>query len=231
MNFGRAFTYVFEDPDWIKKVGIAALVILIPIVGAIILLGWGLELTRRVIQGDAYPLPDWTDFGGFVAQGFKAFVVALAYTLPVILIVICGQAISFGLIGAAGGAMDSNNSDMMGTVLMLAMSCIYCFAFIFGILAGLMIPPAMGTLAATNDLGAAFRFGEVLGMLRSAIGPYVLTLVLVGLTSMILTPIGSLACGFGALATAAYTNAVSAHLYGQAYTVAKAAQANSPVSM
>ncbi len=40
MEFGKAFTYVFEDKDWLKKIGIAALVSLIPLIGQLIVMGW-----------------------------------------------------------------------------------------------------------------------------------------------------------------------------------------------
>jgi hypothetical protein len=48
MNFGKAFTFVFDDPEWLRKVAINALIGLIPIVGQLYLLGWGLEVARRV---------------------------------------------------------------------------------------------------------------------------------------------------------------------------------------
>lgn len=218
MEFGRAFTYAFEDSEWIKKIGIAALVILIPIVGGIILMGWMLEITRRVIINDPQPLPDWSDFGGFLSKGFKAFVVTLAYTLPVILIVICGQTVTL----ASAAALSDSNPDAANTVALVAGLCMGCFALIFGILAGLLIPPALGNLAATDELGAAFRFGEVFGLLRAAIGPYLMSIVAVFLAALVLSPIGGLICGIGALATSAYLQVVSGHLYGQAYKVAKA---------
>lgn len=217
MEFGRAFSYAFEDSEWIKKVGIAALVFLIPLVGPIILMGWSLEIIRRVILDDPLPLPDWSNFGGFVGKGFKALVVVLAYALPVILVVICGQAITFGSAAALG-----ENSDAAGTVALVAGICMGCFALIFGILAGLLIPPALGNLATTEEVGAAFRFGEVFGLLRSAIGPYLISIIIISLVSPILASIGSLVCGIGALAAVAYTQVITSHLYGQAYKIAKA---------
>ncbi len=33
MDFGLAFSYVFKDPDWFKKVAIPAVCSLIPVVG------------------------------------------------------------------------------------------------------------------------------------------------------------------------------------------------------
>jgi hypothetical protein len=226
MNFGRAFTFAFEDPDWIKKVGIAAVVILIPVVGSIVLMGWGLEITRRVINNDPQPLPDWSDFGSFLSKGFQAFVAVLVYILPILVIYGCGISVTVGITAAAG---NSDNADMMGGILTASMFCMYCFVFLFAILAGLVIPPALGNLAATGTLGAAFRFSEVFGLLRAAIGPYVLSVLAVIVASMVLSPLGSAICGIGVLATSAYLTVLSSHLYGQAYNVAKAAQSAAPV--
>jgi hypothetical protein len=217
MEFGRAFSYAFEDSEWIKKVGIAALVFLIPLLGLIILMGWSLEIIRRVSLDDPQPLPDWSNFGGFVGKGFKAFVVVLGYALPVILIVICGQAVTIG-----SAAALENNPETASTVALVASICTGCFALLFAILAGLLIPPALGNLAATEQVGAAFRFGEIFGLLRSAIGPYLISIIIISLVSPILASIGSLVCGIGALAAVAYTQVITGHLYGQAYKIAKA---------
>ena len=51
MDFARAFSYIFEDSDWLKKVGIAALVLLIPVLGVITVFGWSLTVTKRLIEG------------------------------------------------------------------------------------------------------------------------------------------------------------------------------------
>ena len=50
MDFGKAFTYVFEDEEWIKKILIGALLSLIPFVGWWFVGGWGLEITKNVIR-------------------------------------------------------------------------------------------------------------------------------------------------------------------------------------
>ena len=91
MDFGRAFSFVFDDEDWVKKVGIGGLLSLIPIIGIFVVLGWGLEITKRVIKGDAEVLPDWTDFGGYLTKGFLVFLIAFVYTLPVLLIQGCSS--------------------------------------------------------------------------------------------------------------------------------------------
>jgi len=41
MDFGKAFSFVFEDEDWIKKIGVGGLISLIPVIGVFLVLGWG----------------------------------------------------------------------------------------------------------------------------------------------------------------------------------------------
>jgi len=224
MDFGSAFSFAFQDQDWLKKVGIAALVFLIPVVGPIILMGWGLEITRRVINSDPVPLPGWDDFGSFLSKGFQMFVVTLAFMLPLILVISCGQGLTFGLVASTG---RSSNSDTMGSIAAVISLCMSCFAILLGLAAGFILPVAQGRLAATGELGAAFRFNELLALLRAAPGPYLMVILGVALASMVLSSVGTLICGVGLLFTSAYTTALSGHLAGQAYNAAQKARAGS----
>ncbi len=215
MEFGKAFSFPFEDQDWIKKIGIGALIMLIPLVGGFIVAGWGLEVTRRVIRREAQPLPDWTDFGKFLVDGLKVMVIGLVYALPIILFSICSQTpLIF---------MGNGGDDTIATIYSLVMVCFGCLVFIYALFLGLVMPAAVANFAATDQLGAAFRFGEVFGLVRAAPGPYVLVLLgsfLAGIIAML----GSIACGIGALLTAAYAMAINGHLQGQAYNAAMAAK-------
>jgi hypothetical protein len=225
MEFGRAFTYATQDPDWLKKVGIAAVILIIPILGAIVVLGWGLEITRRVINNDPVPLPDWSNFTDHLILGLKGFVVGLVFGLPA------------GLVNGCQGTINAliTNPDLLrnmdpDTVGMIASAggflalCCGCLGVLLGLATTFILPAAYGNMMAHNgELGAGFRFGEVFGLVRAAIGPYLLTLVgaiLVG----IIVPLGLIACIIGVLFTAAWGTTIMSHLYGQAYNAAKAAQ-------
>lgn len=220
MEFGRAFAFVFEDPDWMKKAGMAALIFLIPLVGPIIVAGWGLEITRRVINLDSQPLPGWDDFGGFLSKGFQVIVVGLGYFLPFILLISCGQLVTIGALAAVG---ENGDPGVIGGLVTVVSLCLTCLAILLALAAGLLSPAAIGNLAATGQMGAAFRFNEVIGLFRAAPGPYLLSMLCIWGVSMLLSPIGSLVCGIGVLATSVYISALSSHLYGQAYNVAKSA--------
>lgn len=224
MDFGRAFTFSFQDTDWLKKMGIAAVVFLIPVIGSIVLMGWGLEITRRVINNEPDMLPDWTDLSGFLQKGFQAFVVSLAYALPIILIVICGQTATIGI----ATAMGNSNSNAAGGIATIVGLCMTCFITILAIVAGFIIPAATGNLAASGELSAAFRFNEIFGMVRAAPGPYIMVILGIGLANIILAPLGSLVCGIGLLFAVAYTTTIGSHLTGQAYNAAKAALTAAP---
>lgn len=211
MQFGKAFTFVFEDPDWFKKVLIAALVGLIPIIGQFVLVGWALETTRRVIRRQPGGLPD-LDFGAQLGLGFQSFVIFLVYSIPAMIIYLPVFVIPF-VFG------ENTSSDLAATAVTLAMVCCTGLLALYGLLMMVMIPAAHGNFIAQGRLGAAFNFSQVFALLRAAPGAYLMVL-LGGLVAGFIAPLGSIACGIGVILTSAYAILISSHLYGQAYNAA-----------
>ncbi len=222
MEFGKAFSFAFEDPDWLKKLGIGALLMIIPIIGWLVVAGWGIEVTRRVIQHDPQPLPDWSDFGGYLVKGLQVFVIGFVYALPVILVNACQQGIT--VFGQQG---NSSSDQTMLTVLMVVGICFGCVSFIYSIFLGFVLPAALGSFAATGQMGAGFRFAEVFGLVRAAPVAYLLTL-LGGFIASLIASLGLIVCIIGVLFTAVYATTINAHLYGQAYNEATAARGLKP---
>lgn len=236
MNYGRAFSFIQEDPEWLKKVAIAMLIMLIPIVGQITVGGWSLELMRRVIKDEPEILPDWSEFSTYLMLGFKELVVGLVYALPALIFYGCGWGITIALVGVTGGAADSSGSGsdaagIMSGITALSYGCTYCVFILLIIVTTLLVPPASGLLAENGDLSAAFRFRDVTGLLRAAIGPFLISILIVLLIAPIASSIGSIACGIGSLFALSYMRLVSAHLFGQAYKIAKANQSGIATSM
>jgi hypothetical protein len=214
MEFGQAFTYVFKDPDWLKKVALTGLIGLIPIVGLFYILGWALEMARRVINNEPEVLPE-INFGAFMGKGFQAFIIALIYSIPAIIFSLPSQ-----LVGPIAVALqlDSNTLNIVITVVSV---CCGGLTLIYNILLGFMLPAALGNFAAKGQLGAGLRFGEVFGLVKAA--PVAYLLVLVGeIIVGIISPLGAIACIIGIIVTEAYGLAVMGHFIGQAYKVASA---------
>jgi len=212
MEFGKSFTYAFEDNDWIMKILLAAVIAFIPIVGPLALAGWGIEITKRVIQKDPEPLPGWSDFVNYLIKGLVTFLIIFVYMLPVILVQFCASSVLF-----AGSESGDYALEMIGGIVMLCFSCV---TFIYAVIMGLFVPAAIGNYAATGEVGAGFRFGEVYGLVQAAPVPYLMVLVGSFLAALIAF-IGSIACFIGVFFTIAYANTVISHLTGQAYNEAK----------
>ncbi|MBS1250071.1 MAG: hypothetical protein MAG431_01660 [Chloroflexi bacterium] len=210
MDFGQAFAFVFEDEEWLKKVGIAGLIFLIPIVGIFVVLGWSLEITRRVIGNHPEPLPDWADFMDYLVKGLQVFVIGFVYMLPVVVLQTCSSG-SLALLGSEDEAVI--------TALSIISICFGCITFLYGLAVGLIFPAAIGNFAAKDELKAAFNFGEVFGIARENIGVYALVL-LGSIVTGFIASLGAVACGIGIAFTSAYAYAVNGHLWGQAYNAA-----------
>ncbi len=213
MDFGKAFSFVFEDEDWLKKIGITGLIMLIPILGQLAVVGWTIEVTRRVIGNDPKPLPDWDDFMGYLVSGLQVLVIGFIYMLPVIVIQGCTAGL-IPLLGQSGG-----NDDTLMTVFSILTACLGCITLLYAIVVGLIMPAAIGNFAAKNELKAAFSFGEVFGMVRNNIGAYFMVF-LGSIVASFVGSLGTIACVIGVIFTYAYAYAIIGHLTGQAYNMA-----------
>jgi hypothetical protein len=218
MDFGKAFTFVFEDDDWIVKILLAAAilllgilfswVLLIPLILALLLLGgYSVEITRRVIQGDPNTLPEWDNWGDMFVDGLKVFVIGIVWGLPTIIVGMC-----FGFMIAVLGESAEGFTAFLSFLLS-------CFNIVWAIVMSITLPAAIGHFVANDDLSAAFRFGEVLGLVRDNFVTYLLTFIMSWVAGLI-GSLGALLCFVGWFVTIPYASFVTGHLYGQAYVEA-----------
>jgi hypothetical protein len=207
MDFGKAFSYVFEDEEWLKKIGLAGVITLIPIIGQFVIVGWGLEIVRRVIEDDPEPLPDFTEFGDFLVKGLLVFLVGFVFFLPVILVQGCNVAFI---------PLLERGDATVETAFGILTSCIVCLTVLYSIVMAFFLPAAVGNYAAKGELSAAFKFRELFQLVKKNFGPYLLV-VLGSWVAGLIASLGVIACVIGVLFTSAYSYAVTAHLIGQAY--------------
>jgi hypothetical protein len=214
MDIGKSFGFVFEDDQWVTKLLIAAGITLLgtilfflvipPILAAIVLNGYGLWIVRRVIRGESPVLPDWDDWGQLFVDGLMVAIIELVYALPIIAASVC--------LGTPLGIL-SENSDAAASVLGSALGC---FNLLWAIVMSFLLPAAIAFYAKAGDLGAAFRFGEILSWVRDNFATYLVTAVMAWVASLI-GGLGFLVCGVGWLLTIPYAEFVTSHLYGQAF--------------
>ena len=208
MDFGLAFSFPFKDEKWIEKIVIAAVISIIPIIGWFALLGWSIEIGRRVINGDKEVLADWSDFGGLLTLGFKAWVAALVFSIPLIIVWIP--------VGIFAGVVGSTDGDAAGTIISLVSFCMICLTFTYTIALLFALPASYGRLAATDGLAESLNFRELWTIVSNAPSAYLIVLLGYFVAGFIAS-LGSILCFVGIFLTTAYSLAVEGHLLGQAY--------------
>jgi len=212
MDFGLAFSYVFKDKDWFKKIVLPALCSLIPVVGQFVLSGWGLKATKNVIDGNKEnALPD-LEFGADLGRGFMAMVITFIYSLP--------AAILMGVAGGLVGFGANSGDDTLAILMYVVGGCLGLIGFLFALLVTFMGVVAIANYVAKGSFKAAFNFKEIFRLLKKAIGPWLLVILGQMLALGIIAPLGVIACVIGVFLTMAYGVAVYSHLLGQAYNKA-----------
>jgi hypothetical protein len=94
-----------------------------------------------------------------------------------------------------------------------------CLSLLWAIVMSLALPAAIAFWVANDDLSAAFRFGDVIGLVRDNFATYLITFLMSWVANFI-GELGSIVCGVGWLVTVPYALMVTGHLYGQAYSEA-----------
>lgn len=225
MDFGKSFTFMFEDPRWVQKFAIGILVglagmllspILIGFIPLIMLLGYTVDVVRNVIDDQPFPMPEWEDWGGFFVRGLKLTVSFFVWSLPIIVVMI-PLVIGAALAGAEGSGQSVSRS--FGILLTI---CAPCLMILWGLFEALISPAIYIRLATTGRLGATFEIGKLWALTRDNLGSVIIALLLTivaGLIAAVIGSLGLLLLVIGLLVTipaaALWQYLVQSHLFGQ----------------
>ncbi|MEL7636683.1 MAG: DUF4013 domain-containing protein [Anaerolineaceae bacterium] len=205
MNFGKAFTFIFDDERWFDKLIVPILVSLIPIVGMMAFTGYLLRTIKNVVQNEIDPLPDF-QFGDDLGRGFRFFLVGLVYSLPMMLVV--------GIMTIP--LMGLNNTDSVSPLGVIVLILGGLLLLAYGLVMMLIQPIAMANFAVKDTLASGFELGSFFKRLGNNFTAWLLVIAGMILASII-SPMGSIVFGIGAFITTAYSQLMVAHLSGQAY--------------
>jgi hypothetical protein len=203
MNFGKSFTYMFEDTNWVSKFLVGIVISMVPILN-IAWAGYGIGIMRNMARGMEKPLPSWDNLGEKFKDGLVIFIAGFLYALPALVVV-----------GIGVGAATAIGNDNIFTVVMVVVGCcalVYFLAFSF------LQPALLIHYARTNSFGALFQVGEVIKLATSNIGDYLMAWVtglLAGAVLSIISPVLALLCFVPLLLGIAWVMCVSYYAYGQ----------------
>jgi len=205
IDFGKAFTFIFDDERWFDKLIVPILVSLIPVVGGLAFTGYILRTIKNVIQNEANPLPEF-EFGEDLSRGFRLFLIGLVYFLPVMLIV--------GLALIPMLRLNSNESISALAVIFLVLALLLMIAY------GLFLMIVQPIMTANFAVKDTFASGFELGLFFKRLGNNLIVYAGVILASII-SPIGSILFFVGVALTTTYSQLMVAHLTGQAYAASE----------
>ncbi|MET0553306.1 MAG: DUF4013 domain-containing protein [Vicinamibacteria bacterium] len=172
VDFGRAFQFFFEDPEWQKKTLMGSLIVLLSLVlvGIPILVGYGMAVLRRTARGEARPLPEWDDYGKFFMDGLQVIGLYLLYFVAAMLIpgaVGCLAAI-------VGGAAGDNGGGVAGLGIMFA----YILMFLFILPLAVYFPAALMRMTMLERFSAGFEIRENIELIKRQPGNYFIALAI-----------------------------------------------------
>jgi hypothetical protein len=197
-----AFVWPARDPEWLTKILIIALTLLIPIVGAINGLGWMLATLDRMRAGEDKLAPANL---GYIGRGVRLFVVNLVYGLAIALV--AGLIYIPAVVVAANQSHGPANPAAVSLVIMLSL-----LAFSVATLGSLALNFAMPSIVLATDRAGIAGGMHVSAVLRRARTSLANTLI-AGLMLIAAGFVGSLGlfvCGIGVLFTSAYALAMQA---------------------
>jgi hypothetical protein len=199
IDLARAFRFVPEDPDWIKKVliGGAFMLLTAVLVGGVFVAGYGVRLLRRSAAGEPRPLPEWDDLGGIFGDGLRAMALYLAYALPVTIIPMgLMVAMAVANAGLSSGAGARGASEAFAALAAMGFMGLYALMMVVMLALSLYIPAAFARFVMLDRLGAGFEVRENVAFIRRNLGNYALTLLLYLLGSFA-AQLGVLLCCVG----------------------------------
>ncbi|HEU4323375.1 MAG TPA: DUF4013 domain-containing protein [Roseiflexaceae bacterium] len=205
MDIGRAFGFVTEDEEWVSKILLGGVILLIPIVGGLALFGYLLKTARNVMEGSTRPLPRWENFGDLLMRGLHMFVIQLVYLLPMIILYI----VTIVVVGLAGASNDAD-PNVVGPLF----ACLMPLVSLLGIASAFLAYVGLARYVAYDQLSEAFKFREVIGHVRSNASLWLMLLVTAILAGLV-GGLGIIACGIGVLFTGFYSYCVIGHALGQ----------------
>lgn len=84
--FGRAWAMLTQEKGWWKPILLCALGALVPIVGPLAVLGYGLEWSRRVAWGSTEGPSRQVKIGGLIKSGWRGFVVVAGWSIAAVVV-------------------------------------------------------------------------------------------------------------------------------------------------
>ena len=210
MDIVENIKYPTTDSEWIKKILIGGILLLVPILN-FVCTGYYLKVIKGSIEG-RNNMPEWDDWGDLFMKGFFVLIISLAYSIiPIILISIIILVVSSsGLVLA--GLFESGSMGILAILFTLIGSLI---GFIILLVVNLMFPMGLAMYANEWSFGDAFKIREIISRIKSVFVEYVIAIIVIYILLLLVSIVVWIPfIGWAALF---YVMVVTGKIYGNAF--------------
>ena len=228
MDAAQSFRYPFEDQDWPAKLGLGAIMSLVPVLN-FAWSGYMVAILRNVMNQAPRPLPTWDNLDKKFTDGLILFAAGVVYLLPVLILLFLPLSLT------AFSGLFSGNSDLReisqrlagaGGVLFATFMCVFV---VYGLALSILYPAILVLFAREGTFAACFKLREALGLISRDTASFFTAWglsLLAGLGVGLLVGFLNLVVGFvpcvgwiiglvTSMGSGVYLTAVYSHLFGQ----------------
>lgn len=228
MDIGKSFSYPFEDKQWLSKLGLGAIIAMVPVLN-FAWTGYMVGILRNMFAHAQEPLPNWDDFGRKFVDGFMLFLASVVYALPV-LVLSCLPLSFLSIPAILSGNQDTQDlAEALAGVGGVALAGVSCIFVVYGLVLSVIFPAIIVLYAREGTFASCFKFREIFGIIGKNAGAFftawgvslVAGLVVGIVAAAISTVLGFIPCIGWILSWAislmivVYTSAIYSHLFGQ----------------
>jgi hypothetical protein len=201
-----AFVWPMRDPQWVSKVVIIALLLLIPIVGALNGLGWMLACLDRLRAGEeTLPAANLT----YLGRGLRLFVVNIVYLAVFVLVVLAIFVPGVVLLATEGRRAGPN---VPAASLGLALVMLTFSLVTLGSVAFYFAMPSIVVEVEHGGVGAGLNVARVVRRSRATLNSTLIAGLML-IAAAFVGQVGAFACIVGAIFTTAYSLAMQAWIF------------------
>lgn len=209
VDYMQAYTYIFENPNWVMNVLILALLVIVPILGAIVMYGYVFEVIAVLAYGRArYPDFSFDRLGPYLLRGLWVILTMFIFQMVVVL--------AYGLLVAAAGVAGAALGEGAGAAMFLLALLIY---MVLLIAMAFIWVPAVIRVGLSNELSEAFKFDWIKDFVSKMWVEQLLAGLFLMVSAMLLSMVGFFALCVGVLFASALVSMAFAHLNFQLYQV------------
>jgi hypothetical protein len=208
-----ALRFVFADANWFVNSLVGVLLTLIPVVGALALLGWGAEIAQRLSRNHPRPVPklELADLGHYLGRGLHPFLVGMIVRLPVALVAVALSSATVLVTLSVASATDK--VLVVGSVgLALSLATVALVLFL-----GIVASSALAVAELTESVPATFVAHRLGTFLRRTAAAQILQGALFALLTLGLLLAGWLLCFVGIYPVVVLVQVAQVHLRWQMY--------------